>query len=186
MPSKDYSEASFLSFMRQSVVSGVVNPATLRARKLAAEHLFPELKPHERQDLRLVDVEELGARFHKLEDSSIRPESMAVYQSRLRDALADFIAWTDDPAGFTPRDSEQKQLRDMLRSEPEGHRQAREELALNPPRNPHQIFPVPIREDHVVYIQNVPMDMTRREAERIAAVVRALAVPEEDEGAGTP
>ncbi|MEM0954613.1 MAG: hypothetical protein AAGI24_10785 [Pseudomonadota bacterium] len=178
MSTKDYSEASFISFMRQSVVSGLVNPATLRSRKLAAEQLFTELKPHERQDLRLVDVEELAARFHKLEESSIRPESMAVYQSRLRDALADFIAWVDDPKDFTPRDSEQKQLRDMLRSEPEAHRQAREELALNPPRNPHEIFPVPIREDHVVYIQNVPLDMSQREADKIAAVVRALAMPE--------
>ena len=186
MPSKDYSENSFTSFMRQSVVAGLVNPATLRARKLAAEQLFSELKSHERQDLRLLDVEELGARFHKLEDSSIRPESMAVYQSRLRDALADFIAWTDNPTDFTPRDSEQKQLREMLRSEPEGHRQAREELALNPPRNPHEIFPVPIREDLVVYLQNVPLDMTQREAEKIAAVVRALAVPGGDAEKNTP
>ncbi len=180
MASKDYSEASFTSFMRQCVVSGLVNPATLRARKLAAEQLFPELKPHERQDLRLVDVEELGARFHKLEDSSIRPESMAVYQSRLRDALTDFIAWSDDPENFAPRESEQKQLRELLRNEPEGHKAAREELALNPPRSPHEIFPVPLREDLVVYLQNIPLDMTQREADKIAAVVRALATPETD------
>ena len=32
MPAKDYSEASFRDFMRQCVVSGLINPATLRAR----------------------------------------------------------------------------------------------------------------------------------------------------------
>lgn len=179
---KDYSEASFSKFMRQSVVSGLINPATLRARKLAAEQLLVELKSHERQDLRLVDLDELCSRFHKLEGSSIRPESMDLYKSRLRDALDDFIAWTDDPGKFVPKESEQKQLRDQLKREPEGHRRAREELALNPPRNPHQIFPVPIREDLVVYIQNVPLDMTRREADKIAAVVKALAVPDADAG----
>ena len=175
---KDYSEASFSKFMRQSVVSGLINPATLRARKLAAEQLLAELKSHERQDLRLVDLDELCSRFHKLEGSSIRPESMDLYKSRLRDALDDFIAWTDDPGNFVPKESEQKQLREQLKREPEGHKRAREELALNPPRNPHQIFPVPIREDLVVYIQNVPLDMTRQEADKIAAVVKALASPD--------
>ena len=178
---KDYSEASFSNFMRQSVVSGLIKPATLRARKLAAEQLMVELKSHERQDLRLVDVEELSARFHKLEGSSIRPESMDVYKSRLRDALSDFITWTDDPEAFVPRESEQRQLREQLKNEPDDHKQAREELALNPPRSPQEIFPVPIREDLVVYIQNVPLDMTRREADKIAAVVQALAVPDEGE-----
>jgi hypothetical protein len=167
--------------MRQCVVSGVINPATLRARKLAAEQLMVELKSHERQDLRLVDLEELCSRFYKLEGSTIRPESLEVYKSRLGDALADFIAWTDSPESFIPKESEVHVLKEQHRREPEGHKQAREELALNPPRNPHDIFPVPIREDLVVYIQNVPLDMTRREADKIAAVVRALAVPGEDD-----
>ncbi len=180
---KDYSEASFSKFMRQCVVSGLINPATLRARKLAAEQLMVELKSHERQDLRLVDLEELCSRFHKLEDSSIRPESMDLYKSRFHDALEDFIVWTDDPRSFVPKESEQKQLREHLKREPEGHKRAREELALNPPRNPHEIFPVPIREDLVVYIQNVPLDMTPREADKIAAVVKALAASNSEEGA---
>ncbi|MEP5766029.1 MAG: hypothetical protein ABJ308_15640 [Halieaceae bacterium] len=181
MAGKEYSEASFASFMRQSVTAGLTNPATLRARKVAAEQLLAELKSHERNDLRLLDLDELCARFHKLEGSTIRPESLDVYKTRLSDALADFIAWTDDPKSFAPRETEQRVLKEQLKSEPPGHKQAREELALNPPRNPHEIFPVPLREDLVVYVQNVPLDMTRREAEKIAAVVRALALPDEDE-----
>ena len=177
---KDYSESSFSNFMRQCVETRMVNPAVMRARKEAAEKLMEELRSHERQDLRLVDLDELCSRFHKLEGSSIRPESMEVYKSRLKDALNDFISWTDNPENFMPRESEHKQLREQLKREPDSHKQAREELALNPPRNPHEIFPVPIREDLVVYIQNVPLDMTRREAEKIAAVVRALAVPGDD------
>jgi len=178
MAGKDYSETGFINFMRQSVLSGLINPGTLRARKLAAEQLLTELKSHERQDLRLVDLDELCARFHKLEGSTIRPESLDVYKTRLNDALHDFIAWTDDPESFAPRESEQRTHKEQLKQEPEGHKRAREELALNPPRNPHEIFPVPLREDLVVYIQNVPLDMTPREAEKIAAVVRALALPD--------
>lgn len=181
MPSKDYSEARFRDFMRQCVVSGLINPATLRSRRVAAEQLLVELKSHERKDLRLVDLDELCARFHKLEGSTIRPESLEVYKSRLGDALADFITWTDNPESFVPRESEARLHREQLKREPEDYKRAREELALNPPRNPHQIFPVPIREDLVVYIQNVPLDLTRREADKIAAVVRALAVSDPEE-----
>ncbi len=181
MAEKDYTEAAFHAFMRESAVSGLIKPATARSRKLAAEQLLVELKSHERTDMRLVDVEELCARFHKLQDSSIRPESLDVYRSRLKDALADFIRWTDEPGSFAPRESEFKATRKSLRSETPGETRAREELALNPPRSPHDIFPVPIRDDLVVYIQNVPLDMTVKEADKIAAVVRALANPDTGE-----
>ena len=73
MEGRDYSVASFRDFMRQCVVMGIINPATLRSRKLAAEKLLGELKSHERNDLRMVDVEELCSRIHKLQDSTIRP-----------------------------------------------------------------------------------------------------------------
>ena len=58
MAGKSYSEASFREFMRQCVVLGLHNPATLRSRKLAAQQLLTELKSHERNDLRLVDLDE--------------------------------------------------------------------------------------------------------------------------------
>ena len=48
MVDKDYSESAFLEFLRRSAVSGIVKPATGRARKLAAEQLLLQLKSHER------------------------------------------------------------------------------------------------------------------------------------------
>ena len=181
MNSNNFSEAAFSDFMRQCGVSGLINPATARSRKLAADHLLTELKSHERNDLRLVDVDELCLRIHKLQDSTIRPESLEVYKSRLKDALADFFAWSEDPEKFAPQESEQKVTREFLKRMPEDQKKAREELALNPPRSPLEIFPVPIRENLVVYVQNVPLDMTRKEAEKICAVVRALADPDSED-----
>ena len=181
MAEKDYSEAAFHAFMREAAISRLVKPSTARARKLAAEQLLVELRSHERTDMRLVDVEELCSRFHKLQDSTIRPESLEVYQTRLRDALADFISWTDDPGSFAPRESELSSIRQSLKKDTPAEAHAREELTLNPPRRPHDIFPVPLREDVVVYLQNIPLDMTPKEAEKIAAVVRALADPDAGE-----
>ena len=180
MTDKDYSQTAFLKFLRQGAVTGITSPATARSRKLAAEHLLIQLKSHERLDLRLLDVDELCSRFHKLQGSTIRPENIQVYKERLYSALKDFIAWTSDPAGFQSVEGEKPEAVFVAARDTEGQAQAREELALNPPRSPYDIFPIPIRDDLVVYLQNVPLDMTRAEAGKIAAVVQALALPEED------
>lgn len=180
MTDKDYSQTAFLKFLRQGAVTGLTNPATARSRKLAAEHLLIQLKPHERADLRSLDVDELCSRFHKLQGSTIRPENIQVYNERLSGALKDFISWTSDPAGFNSVEGEKPEAVAVAARDTPEQAQAREELALNPPRSPHDIFPVPIREDLVVYLQNIPLDMSQAEARKIAAVIQALALPEED------
>jgi hypothetical protein len=180
MTDKDYSQTAFLKFLRQGAVTGMTSPATARSRKLAAEHLLIQLKSQERLDLRLLDVDELCSRFHKLQGSTIRPENIQVYKERLSGALKDFVSWTSDPTGFQSVEGEKPVAVVVAARDTEGQAHAREELALNPPRSPHDIFPIPLRDDLVVYLQNVPLDMTRAEAGKIAAVVQALALPEED------
>jgi hypothetical protein len=180
MTGKDYSQQAFLEFLRQGAVTGITKPATARSRKLAAEHLLVQLKSHERIDLRLLDVDELCSRFHKLQGSTIRPETIQLYNERLTSALKDFLSWTSDPSSFQSIEGEKQEAILVADRDTPGQAEAREELTLDPPRSPHDIFPVPLREDLVVYIQNVPLDMTQAEARKIAAVVSALALPEED------
>ena len=179
MADQDYSESAFLEFLRKTAVSGIVKPATGRARKLAAEHLLLQLKSHERLDLRAVDVDDLCSRFHKLQGSTIRPEILEVYNQRFTSAQKDFISWTANPAQFVSNEGELPESKLVASRDDAGQAMAREELTLNPPRSPHDIFPVPLREDLVVYLQNVPLDMTTKEANKIAAVVKALAVVDE-------
>ena len=181
MTEKDYSQTAFLKFLRQAAVTGLIGPATARSRKLAAEQLLIQVKSHERHDLRQLDVDELCSRFHKLQGSTIRPENLQIYNERLSSGLKDFIAWTDDPASFKSIEGEKPEAEVVAAQDTPGQAQAREELALNPPRSPHDIFPVPIREDLVVYLQNIPLDLTGAEAQKIAAVVKALALPEKEQ-----
>ena len=180
MPVNDYSHSAFLEFLRLGAVTGMTNPATARSRKLAAEQLLGQLKPHERVDLRVLDVDELCSRFHKLQGSTIRPESIQVYNDRLTSGLKDFVSWTSDPGNFRSVEGEQKEAVSVAARDTPEQAQAREELVLSPPRSPHDIFPVPLREELVVYLQNIPLDMTQAEARKIAAVVQALALPEEE------
>jgi hypothetical protein len=180
MAIRDYSEAAFLDFLRRGTMAGVIRPSTARARKKAAEQLLVQLRSHERLDLRQLDVDDLCTRFHKLQGSTIRPETLQIYNERLKAGLRDFFRWTEDPNSFTSVEGETPEVQLVAERDDPGQARAREALVLNPPRSPHEIFPVPIRDDLVVYLQNVPLDLTVQEAERIARVVRALAEPEED------
>lgn len=181
MESRKYSESAFLDFLRQGTVAGVIRPDTARARKRAAEQLLVQLRSHERLDLRQLDVDDLCSRFHKLQGSTIRPETLQIYNERLKAGLRDFFSWTDDPGSFSSVEGETPEVQLVAARDNPGQAAAREALVLNPPRSPHEIFPVPIREDLVVYIQNVPLDLTSHEAERIARVIKALAEPEQGE-----
>lgn len=180
MAQKNYSETNLLLFIRQSAVSGLINPSTSVSRKKAAEQLLTQLNPIEKQDLRQLDVDELCSRFHKLQGSTIREESLEIYKNRLKAALGDFIAWVDDPVGFIPAHTEQpgtiQKNADRLPST--AAEKAKEELTFNLPDNPTGIFPVPIRQDRVVYLQNLPLDLSGKEAQKIIAVVQALVDPD--------
>jgi hypothetical protein len=180
MTGKDYSQTAFLKFLRESAVTGITKPTTARARKLAAEQLLIQLKSHERLDLRVLDLEELCSRFHILQGSTVRPETLELYKERLLGALKDFVSWTSGPDSFQSVEGEKPEAVMVAARDTPDQAQAREELALNPPRSPYDIFPVPLREDLIVYLQNVPLDMTQAEARKLAAVVHALALPEED------
>ena len=129
MTEKDYSQTAFLKFLREGAVTGITSPATARSRKLAAEQQLVQLKSHERLDLRLLDVDELCSRFHKLQGSTIRPEEVEVYKERLCNALKDFISWTTDPAGFQSVEGEKPEAILVAARDTPGQAQAREELA---------------------------------------------------------
>ena len=176
MSQNDYSEANLLQFIRHSAVSGLINPSTSVSRKKAAEQLLTQLNTIEKQDLRQLDVDELCTRFHKLQGSTIREESLEIYKNRLKATLADFIAWVDDPVHFRPghtvyAGAKQKNADPRAMSAED---EAREEIALNLPDKPTDIFPIPIRQDRVVYLHNVPLDLNSKEAQKIVAVVQAL------------
>ena len=167
---------ALLDFLRQAGMEGLMNPAAARARRKAVEQLMHELTERERADVRCIDPDTLVSRFHKLEGSSIRPETLQIYAERFTAALSEYVAWLENPAAFmTPR---RERARAYLRgsvAEPDPDRQAAERIALTASDNRDHIVPVPIRDDHVVWIANLPLDLSTAEAERIAGVIRAYA-----------
>lgn len=159
-------------------MAGHINPATARSRRNAAEQLLSQLAEQESHDLRELDVDQLCARFHKLQGSTIRMETLDIYGSRLKAALSDFLTFTDAPDGFTPIATETRQLRRRNDSSPScgtEEQQALEQIKLSTLQQPPDLLPIPLRADLVVYVQNLPLDLSEGEAKKIANIIQAFA-----------
>ena len=100
MSKEDYTHDRLLQFLRQSTIEGILNPAVARSRINAVEQLFCELTAPEEQDIRKIDVDILCTRIHKINDSSIRPEVLSLYNKRAKAALHDYFSWVDNPSAF--------------------------------------------------------------------------------------
>lgn len=179
IPDGSYTAESLLKFLKQAGMEGLINPAAARSRRNAVEQLHSELTESERRDVRTLDVDELASRFHKLEGSSIRTEALALYVERFKMALADFLAWMDHPETFSGIGGEGQRAvrrRSDGRSAISAEQAAAERITLEATENPSSVVPVPLRPTSVVYLANLPLDLTRAEADRIARVVQAFAV----------
>jgi hypothetical protein len=173
-----------LAFLKQAGMQGLINPAVARSRRNAIEQLQSELTASEREDMRQLDVDELASRFHKLEGSSIRSEALALYVDRFKMALADYARWNEEPSRFEsiggerPR-AQQRGTDGRFAIGPD--QQAEERIRLEACDNPSDVVPIALRHDCTVYLAGLPLDLSRREADKIARVVLAFA-----EGADRP
>ena len=176
---KDYSKAGLLVYLRESAVSGLLNPAVARSRKTAAEQLLFYISEDDKSDLRSLDVDELCSRIHKMEESSIRYEALNLYNGRLKSALSDYFAWVDDPEKFVSSTAVNVTVAQQ-KSRTAEENKALEDITLSDTYVQDGIIPIPIRKDLCVYVKDLPLDLTSSEARKIAKVIEAYA--QEDVG----
>jgi len=185
MTTPDYSLDSLKRFLAYVSDKGLMNKATSENRSRAVNLVFSTLDDSEKKDLRSLDLTEFFRRFGNLRGMDFKSSSLSVYESRVRGAVKDFLAFVDDPKTFkpsaVPRAAKTIELKSSRSTSPSKVqlRQAvdsPEALITLSTVDRKLIFPVPIRADHVVELVNLPSNLTKGEAERICAVVRALAV----------
>lgn len=180
--SEDYSLAGLRKFLDYAGQKGLMAKETANARKTAAEKILGVLEPSEVTDLRQVDLEMATHRFMNLQGTEYKPESLRVYASRVKSAVADFTQWVENPSTYKPstgrmRSDNGKKAEPRTRTAPK---------VVSPPAPAapaHQTppmqagsltVPVPIRSDLYVTINGIPPDLTADEAEKIANVIRAF------------
>lgn len=189
MADKDYSLEGLNNFLEYAAKKGLIKENTAASRRRAANSILGILEPHEVVDLKQVDIDHVFDRFQNLQGTGFKPESLRVYKSRLKSALEDFFAYTENPAAFKPsgiQRSSPKVKKEPAKQKPKpsasgagGKQQpiGSAEHEKPPISDRHISIPVPLREGITVTINNVPADLTGQEAERLAAIVKAYAVP---------
>ncbi len=180
MADQEYSKHGLLNFLKEAAVTGIMNPGIARSRKTAAEKLLGHVTAEERINLRMLDVDELCSRIHKLEDSSIREEAMNLYNSRLKAAMTDYFAWLDNPEHFSSSGSNLSPVKQVQKRDHEEQR-ALESIALHHAGTQDDIIPIPLRPDLIVYLQGLPLNLTAAEAKKIVKVVTAYVQGDTDE-----
>ena len=172
MATEDYSKNGLLTYLRESARSGILNPAVARSRKIAAVHLLDHIESEERLNLRLLDVDHLCSKIHKLEDSSIRVEALDLYNARLKSALEDYFNYLEDPDNFVSTSAKQPSAKVRKKKDCQ-EQKALEEITLLQTDKQEEIIPIKIRQDLTVFIKDLPMDLSQSEAQKITRVVMA-------------
>lgn len=180
MSDSGYSREHLLDFLKESAMAGHMNPATARSRRSAVDYLLAHLPSSQTGDLRQLDVDQLCLTLHKLEGTTVRPEALELYGERLKAALADFYDWMDQPAdqerpGSTPTLSHRVSLSKTQQNQARTEEQiALESIRLETADYQSELLAIPLRKGCQIHVANLPHDLTTAEAERIAAVIRAL------------
>jgi hypothetical protein len=176
-----YTPERLLDFLREAPKQGLLNPAVARSRANAIDQLFTVLTGDERADIRRIDVERLPGRLLKIQGSTIRPEVVELYRTRVSEALVDYLAWLGNPTTFATISGHtlRRDFRTAL-PVPDNAEEARalEDIALATSERRKDFVVVPLRDDVTVYITNLPLDLDATEAAKIARVVNAMARPD--------
>lgn len=181
--SDTYSLADLLDFLDHAGDRGLMPAATAAALAVATRNIFGILTETECADLAGQDVDTVIGRFNNMRADDFHPSSLKEYGRRAKRAVDLFQKWRADPANFSVK------TRVTAASNRPGSTAA--SRSSNPPAQVAEAFrPAPsvgtyqssvaIRPGLVVTIANVPIDLSRVEAERLAAFVRMLAVTDSD------
>lgn len=179
----DKSMNALLEFLDWTAEKGLMAKNTVGGRKAAVSAVLGILAPEEKGDVTTVDLDSAMARFVNLQGKKYNTSSLNVYKSRTNAAINDFRDWLADPLDFKPHMTKSDKKVAAKTSKPKvtsPHKGHPDESQMPSASASHQatanVFPIPIRENVVVRIHNLPFDLTVAEAEKIANVVKAMAM----------
>jgi hypothetical protein len=174
------SKADLLKFLDNMGRKGMIPANTASARKAAANKVLATLSEEEVQDVTAIDVDETIRRFGNRFRAEYTPESLQSYASRLRSSIDDFKRHCDNPLNFKPG-ATRRVLRRPSRDGTAASAASELSNQTSAPLRPiaaAQILPIAVRPDLVVQVAGLPHDLTKAEAQRIANIILAHALPD--------
>lgn len=179
------SRVDFFQFLDWLNDKGMIAPGTAASRRASANQVLGILDTSEAEDVTIIDLDQLMLRFHNLNRDKYTPESLQTYKSRTKSALDDFRNYVENPLSFKP--NVQQRVRPRKTSDAASFRAKNQAEQLPPaPETPHSrvsppgisVLPIPLRVGLTIQIAGLPFDLSRQEAQKIANIIIAHAMPE--------
>jgi hypothetical protein len=186
-----FTETESLKFFDMLADKGVMKTPTARSRKIAVVKVLSVLSPDEKKDLRTIDRQDAITRFVNKFGQDFHPDSLATYAYRFNVGLDDFLAWAENPMGFRPTTAQRSARTARASEEMIKVVKRAEEVDSALPMTPVTgisasipvaatgliAIPVPLPSGGIAQLY-VPQKLTAADADRIAAMAKALAVGE--------
>jgi hypothetical protein len=182
------SKADLLKFLDYLAEKGLMPSATAASRKASANKMLAVLSEEETRDVTVLNMDDVALRFHNKNGQQYTPGSIQTYKSRVGSAIDDFSAYLENPLGFRSSSKarqRQRPLKDKL-SETNGQVQDWSATQGQPPithapsapATTMNILPVALRPELTIQIAGLPFDLSRAEAQKLANIILAHAIPD--------
>ena len=173
-----YSVDDLLEFLDHTGSRGLMPAATSTALAVATRNVMGVLSDQEKLDLGSQDLDSVIKRFNNKRAKDFSPSSLKEYGRRVHRAVDLFLKWREDPSNFTVKTrATTGSRRKDKNEETEAEQEAELHSGANGPSSPGTYqSAVPIRTGVVVTIANIPYDLSKAEAERVANFVKMLAI----------
>jgi hypothetical protein len=182
------SRDDLIRFLEYLGEKGLTARATASARRTAAAKVLSVLSGDEAQDVIGVDIDQVMSRFENLNPHQYTPESLQTYRSRLKTALEDFRSYSDNPVSFRPSGQSRGKPKTNAGGPKAAKKAGATSLAPAPSSSAQSApivdlpnvnqLPIPLRQNLTVRIFGLPFDLSKQEAQKIANIVLAHALPD--------
>lgn len=177
--SNTYSVDDLMGFLDHAADKGLMPPATATALAVASRNVLSVLSDTEKADVASLDLASIVKRFQNKRAKDFTPDTLKEYGRRLQRAVGLFLQWREDPANFhAPTRATSPSRKRKVPAEQESEIDAAPGSSGLPPAAVPGTYQtaIPLGPNRLVTLLNVPQDLTKEEARRLAAFVQMLAV----------
>jgi hypothetical protein len=175
-----------IDFLSWAIDNNYMNAATGGGIRTGVKKVLEAEPDLDTIDIRHADVPDILHRFHIRARGTMKDRSLDVYESRFRGAIEMYIKWLDKDKDWMPTSTRARKatttggaVKSQVQATNTTAVDVDEHTGLSGPSTPGVItYPFPIR----VGLQGritLPENLTRREADRISAFIKTLAMEDE-------
>jgi hypothetical protein len=169
-----------IDFWNWAAEKGRMNSNTAGGMRVACVRVLGALGDPAAVDVKTLNVDDALRRFERLKASKFKPPVLNVYKRRFQHAVAYFLEFLDDPAGWKPRSLDRPLAERSNGTGATNQTEPSRPVRVAPGSNMVD-YPFPVREGQIAHLI-LPRDLRAAEAKRLAAFISTLVVESESSG----